>query len=108
MKIEIKGKIVKIYETQTFDSGFCKREFVVEIPGEYPNPVPVEAVKDKCEILDKFQEGQEVEVSGYLNGNYWEKGDRYFLSLRLAFVKEVEGGTPAPAPAQDEPADTPF
>ncbi len=116
MKVELQGKIIRIGETQTFDSGFQKREFVLEIEsGEYPNQVPVEAVKDKVEYLDKFAEGDEVECTAFLNGNYWEKGDRYFLALRMSYIKGVEWvkGEPVtqdvtPADEGEESGDFPF
>ena len=101
MKTELQGRIIRISDTQTFDSGFQKREFVIECGDEkYPNPIPIEAVKDKCAVLDKFSAGELVDVAAFLNGNYWEKGDRYFLSLRLSYVKHTEGQSEAPAAVQ--------
>ena len=101
MKTEIQGRIIRISDTQTFDSGFQKREFVIECGDEkYENPIPIEAVKDKCTVLDNFAAGDVVAVAAYLNGNYWEKGDRYFLSLRLSYVKHAEGQSESPAAVQ--------
>jgi hypothetical protein len=92
MKVELQGKVIRIGKTQTFGSGFQKREIVIECGDDrFANPIPVEATKDKCEHLDKFNTGEVVEVSGYLNGNYWESGDRYFLALRMAYIKHAEG-----------------
>ena len=114
MKIELTGKVIKVGAVQEFASGFKKREIVLEIEsGEYPNCVPVEAIKDKCEYLDKYKPGDMVECSAFLNGSYYEKGDRYFLALRLSYIKAVEGGSqsanqPAgPASAGDESEDLP-
>ena len=91
MKVELPvSKVIRVGDTQTFDSGFQKREVVLEIEsGDYPNQVPVEAVKDKCTFLDGIEAGDEVECSAFLNGNYWEKGDRYFIALRMAYIKKV-------------------
>ena len=109
MKIELNGTIKRISDTQTFDSGFQKREFALCIEeGEYENTIPVEAVKDKCERLDKFAPGDKVECSAFLNGNYWEKGDRYFLALRLSFIKKVEESEPAPVAAETSSEEIPF
>lgn len=110
MKIELTGKIVRIGETQEFASGFQKREIVLEIEsGDYPNQVPVEAVKDKCSQLDKFKEGETVECSAFLNGNYWEKGDRYFLALRMSYIKHAEGSESGSSEPSSEPEHgTPF
>ena len=101
MKTELQGRIIRISDTQTFDSGFQKREFVIECGDDkYENPIPIEAVKDKCTVLDNFAAGDLVDVTAYLNGNYWAKCDRYFLSLRLSYVKRVEGHSEAPATVQ--------
>ena len=54
-KMEITGKIKKIDETKTFGaSGFRKREMVVTTNEQYPQPLMVEFVQDKCDLLNLF------------------------------------------------------
>ena len=68
--MEIKGIIKKISETVQISDRFRKREFVVEYSNnpDYPQPLQFEMVQDRCEFLDSFQEGQEVEVHFDLRG----------------------------------------
>jgi hypothetical protein len=103
MKVEMTGKVIRVEDTETFGNDFKKRTIIVEIEsGDYPNQVPIEAVKDKCALFDKFKEGDQVEVSAFLNGNHWAKGDKWFLSLRLSFIKLAEGAESKPAPKPDD------
>lgn len=80
MSLELKGKIKVINPTETFGSGFTKREFVITTAEQYPQDVKFEVVKDKCETLDKYQVGQEVTVSFNCRGN--EYNGKYYVSLQ--------------------------
>ena len=83
MQIDINGKVLKVGDVQEFSGGFSKAEIVVEISEDekYSSPVPVEFVKDKADMIQGLEVGSVVKVRAYLRGSYWEKGDRYFLSL---------------------------
>ncbi|MFT5986009.1 MAG: hypothetical protein ACI825_001507, partial [Planctomycetota bacterium] len=71
--MEVQGKIKLIGETQTFGSnGFRKRELVVVTEEQYPQPIMVEFVQDKTDLLNNFGVGQEVKVSINLRGREWE------------------------------------
>jgi len=85
--MEIKGIIKKISETVQISDRFRKREFVVEYSNnpDYPQPLQFELVQDRCELLDPFQEGQEVEVHFDLRGREWTSPQgqvKYFNSLQ--------------------------
>ena len=85
--MEIKGIIKKISETVQISDRFRKREFVVEYSNnpDYPQPLQFEMVQDRCELLDSFQEGQEVEVHFDLRGREWTNPQgqvKYFNSLQ--------------------------
>jgi len=115
--MEVQGKIKKIDETKTYGaSGFRKREMSVVTNEQYPQPLLIEFVQDKCGLLDNYNVGQDVEVAINLRGRIWEspdKGDVYFNSIQGWRIKELEQ---APAtdlpPAEDlndsEPDDLPF
>ena len=85
--MEIKGKIKKISETVQISDRFRKREFVVEYASnpDYPQPLQFEMVQDRCELLDPFEVGQEVEIFFDLRGREWTnpQGDvKVFNSLQ--------------------------
>jgi hypothetical protein len=86
MNYTVKGKIKLIKETQIFDSGFQKREFVVTVEdGQYPQHIQLEMTKENCDKLNNFKPNEIVEVSFFLNGREWESPKdgttKYFNSL---------------------------
>jgi len=84
------GTIVVVMDKKQISATFQKREFVIEIPSDNPDFKPstvvFEVANDKCDVLDSFQVGQEVEVSWNLKGRSWDKKDgspmRYFNTLQ--------------------------
>jgi len=98
---ETSGKIKVVFDTQTFPSGFQKREFVVTTNHDkYPQDLKFEVVKDKCEVLEQFREGQDVTVSFDVRGN--EYNSKYYVSLS-AWKVTANG----PAPSGSKPAKLP-
>ena len=88
---EASGKIKLISDTQTFPSGFSKREFVVTTgDGKYPQDLKFEMVKDKCSILDGYKEGADVKVSFYIRGN--EYNGKYYVNLSCWKLEGGSGG----------------
>ena len=87
MSNQVKGKIKVINDTQTFDSGFQKREFVVTTDEQYPQDIKLEFVKDKCGILDTYKVGQDVTVSYNLRGN--EYNGKYYVNLQAWRVEQA-------------------
>lgn len=80
MKYELTGTIILIADTQEFNSGFRKREFVVETDdSKYPQKIKLEVVKDRCDNLDNYKEGERVEVHFDLRGS--EYNGRYYVNL---------------------------
>jgi Domain of unknown function (DUF3127) len=84
--MEVQGKIKLIGETQTFGSnGFRKREMVITTEEQYPQPIMVEFVQDKTDLLNNYQVGQTVKVSINLRGREWvnPQGEtKYFNSIQ--------------------------
>ena len=85
--MEIKGKIKKISETIEISDRFRKREFIIEYSNnpEYPQFIQFEMVQDRCEFLDQFKEGQQVEIFFDLRGREWTspQGEiKYFNTLQ--------------------------
>lgn len=79
MSYEITGKIKKIFDQQTFSSGFFKREFVVTTEGDYPQDIKFELLKDKTSLIEPYSEGVEVKVSFDIRGN--EYNGKYYNNL---------------------------
>jgi len=102
------GTILIICDTQTFDSGFSKREFVLKTDGEYPQEVKMEAVIKTCDLLDKYRVGQRVSVQYNVRGNEY-KG-KYFVNLQAwkitADAQAVAGEETQAAPESED--DLPF
>ena len=76
-------------DTQTFASGFAKREFVIEVPdGKYPQMVKFETVRDKIDLLNSLSIGDEIKVTFDVRGN--EYNGRYYVNLN---AWKIEGGS---------------
>lgn len=87
---EATGKIKVIYDTQSFSSGFSKREFVVTTAADkYPQDLKFEVVKDKCQLLDGFQTGQDVTVNFDIRGN--EYNGKYYVNLAAWKIQGAAG-----------------
>ena len=95
---EASGTIKLINETQTFPSGFSKREFVITTEHDkYPQDLKFEVVKDRCDMLDQFEVGQKVQLNFDIRGNEYK--DRYYVNLSCWKIQAAEGGDGGGAPA---------
>ena len=82
--MEVTGKVKKVFETQTFDSGFRKRELVVTTEEQYPQHISIEFHQDKVDLLNDLIEGYKVKVSINLRGREWTNPEgvtRYFNTI---------------------------
>lgn len=110
---EASGKIKVINDTQSFASGFSKREFVVTTAHDkYPQDLKFEVVKDRCSLLDNLKVGQDVQVSFDIRGN--EFNGKYYVNLSCWKIQAAgagSGGSAAPrqaaaqASAEPDPSD---
>lgn len=78
MSNTVTGKLILKQATQVVSDKFKKREFVIEINevingNTYTNYGKFQLTQNKCDILDKFNEGNEVTVSYNIKGNKYEK-----------------------------------
>jgi len=78
MSLEITGKLLVKYDPVQVNEKFKKREFVVELAEEingniYTNYAKLQLVQAKCDLLDRFKEGEQVKVSFNIKGNKWER-----------------------------------
>lgn len=105
--MEIQGTIKKISDLQTFSSGFQKKEVVVLTEEQYPQPINVEFLQDKADILGGYQPGDKVKISINLRGREWTspQGEvKYFNSITGWRIEKLEGGTQAYEPTQAAPS----
>lgn len=91
-----------ILDTQEFDSGFRKRVLVLKTTGDYPQTIPFEFTKERCDALDKLTEGQIVTVHYDLRGN--EYNGRYYVNLSAWKFDAEENGSAVIANAAKEKA----
>ncbi|HET8736117.1 MAG TPA: DUF3127 domain-containing protein [Pricia sp.] len=113
--MEVQGKIKKIEETKEYgNNGFRKREVVITTEEQYPQPLAIEFVQDKTDLLNNYSVGQNVKISINLRGREWTnpQGEvKYFNSIqgwRIENVQEGQSadGTPPVPPAEAfEPAE---
>ena len=105
MEYEIEGSIKAIMDTQTFGSGFTKREFVITTEEKFPQDVKLETIKDKTTLLDRFSEGQRVKASFNIRGNEY-KG-KYYVNLQAWKINPADsgGGQDDGPPISEPPAD---
>jgi hypothetical protein len=88
---ETEGTLKLLYDTQTFASGFAKREFVVEVPdGKYPQMLKFECVKDKIAMLDGIRVGDPVKVAFDIRGSEYK--ERFYVNLNAWKITKGEGG----------------
>lgn len=91
--MELQGTIKKLFEKQTFQSGFQKREAVILTEEQYPQPVIIEFLSDKIDLLDKVKEGDKVKIGINIRGREWTnpQGEvKYFNSI-TAWKLEKDG-----------------
>ena len=98
--MDLTGKIKLINETQTFGSkGFRKRELVLTTSEEYPQMILVEFVQDKCDLLDNYSIGQDVNISINIRGREWidpEGVAKYFNAIQGWRIQKAEVNTDLP------------
>jgi hypothetical protein len=88
---ELEGTLKQLFDTQTFASGFAKREFVVEVPdGKYPQMLKFECVKDKIAMLDGVKIGDPVKVAFDIRGSEYK--ERFYVNLNAWKITKGEGG----------------
>lgn len=78
---KLKGKVVKIFNPEVIETkggNLYKQIVIIDKEGEYTNEIQFQFLNDKPKEFN-FQEGQEGEMSFYINGRQWK--DKYFVNL---------------------------
>lgn len=87
MAFELTGVIIEIFPAQTFNKGFRKREFVIEVGDKYPQKIIFGLVQDKCDMIDSYGVGDTVVVSFDVKGRDWtdKMGQTKYFNTLEAF-----------------------
>lgn len=103
--MELTGTVKKLFDIQTFPSGFQKREMILLTQEQYPQPISIEFLSDKISLLDNVSEGENIKVSINIRGREWTtpQGDvKYFNSI-TAWKIEKDASTSFNEPTQAAP-----
>lgn len=113
--MELQGTVKKLFETQTFGSGFQKRELILLTQEQYPQPLSIEFLQDKISLLDNISEGDFVKIGINLRGREWTNPEgqvRYFNSITGWRLEKGTGSSEEPTqvstPAQASSNENPF
>lgn len=72
-KAEIIGKVYFKGEVELIGANQMKKQIlVVETDNQYPQKLPIELIKEKCDLLNNLQIGQQVKVSVNVRGNEYQ------------------------------------
>ncbi|UFH46944.1 DUF3127 domain-containing protein [Flavobacterium galactosidilyticum] len=80
MTIDIQCKIIEIgATTPTTVEGVNKRTIVIATDEVYPTQLPIDFLKDKCELLERFAVGDFVTIGANIKGG--KKGISRYVNL---------------------------
>jgi len=108
-ELKLSGVIIAIMGKQQVTDTFAKREFVIETDEQYPQMVKFELAQNKCDLIDEYKVGDNVNVFFNVRGRKWtnkENKDVYFVSVnawRIEAEKGATGGGDAVPPSGAEP-----
>ncbi|NQV53472.1 MAG: DUF3127 domain-containing protein [Flavobacteriales bacterium] len=91
--MEVEGSIKVVFDTQTFNSGFQKREFVITTKEQYPQDVKFELIKERIDLIDPYKQGDTIVVHFNLRGN--EYNGKYFVNLQAWRIEPLSGTSSA-------------
>ena len=116
-KFQVEGTVLSVGPTQTFSSGFKKRQIVIETsskPDQWSRPVALLLTKDNVQLADTLKPGVFVKTDGYIDGREWKKDAqspvRYCTDLNVKSIMTVSAGGEAhpvvlKSPETDGPVD---
>ena len=101
--MNIKGKLLEKFETTKITETFKTREFVIEYAENpmYPEYVKFELIQDRCDLIEPFSLGDEIDVDFNLKGRKWtdKQGEtKYFNSLQAWKIAPVQEMAPSAPP----------
>ena len=100
--MELQGTVKKIFEIQSFPSGFQKREMVILTQEQYPQPISIEFLSEKINLLDHISEGDQVKIGINIRGREWTNPEgqvKYFNSITGWRLEKISETSPEPVQA---------
>ena len=98
------GTLYAIFDAEQKTERFRKRDFVLEVAdSRFPQKVLFQLTNDRCEALDAFSKGDQVQVEFSLRGREWTspRGEvKYFNSLD---VWQIQASAAEGAAREEEP-----
>lgn len=95
MSFEIVGKMYKKFAAESKSPTFQAREFVIEVmDGNYPQMVKFQLLQERCQLLDTYNEGEEVKVHFDLRGREWQ--GKFFTTLNCWRLEKPDGTSAQP------------
>lgn len=102
MSLEIKGRIVRIFDSEAVSPTFTVRKFWVEHGDtSFAQINEFQLTQDYCALLDKYNIGDVVTVKLNLRGKTYAEGQKVFNSLNAWKIEGIGAQQPAP---QSQPA----
>lgn len=101
--MELQGTVKKVSETMTFASGFQKRELILLTQEQYPQPINIEFLQEKINLLDNVSEGDNIKIGINIRGREWTspQGEvKYFNSITGWRLEKVADNASEPTQAQ--------
>jgi single-strand DNA-binding protein len=99
MSFEVVGKLYKKFPAESKSPTFQTREFVLEIAeGNYPQLVKFQLTQDRCQLLENYNEGEEIKVHFDLNGREWQ--GKFFTNLTSWRIEKGGGEATTTGSAQ--------
>lgn len=95
--MEITGTIKVKGETAQVSEKFKKRDFVITTEGEYPQHISLQLAQDKCGLIEKYKEGDEIKCHINLRGREWVDKDgkvKYFNTIDCWKIEGIKWDEP--------------
>jgi hypothetical protein len=107
--MEVTGILKVKFDTKQVSEKFKSREFVLttEASGKYPQQVSFQLNQDKCDLIESFNNGEELKVTFNLRGREWKSPQneiKYFNTLEAWKVEKVGAATSNSAPGSSTAA----
>jgi len=93
--MELIGTVKKKFDVQTFSSGFRKQELILLTQEQYPQPISVEFLSEKIDLLNSVSEGDQIKVGINIRGREWQTPDgqvKYFNSITGWRLEKMNSG----------------